>query len=176
MKVIYHCYGGAHSSVTAANIHLGRLPRDRVPNYDELVHQNFFDRQKAEDTGKIIHMGTDAQGNDIYVVGRRSRPCLLENVVNGLSEFFGISMSGYIIADMSSCVSLTMKLGGFLSRRMGLVSMGRPIVTWGTRRNYKRLLAEVDRVLYRLKQSPRGTPRKNKAMSIPFKCPGVEYR
>ncbi|HBC94637.1 MAG TPA: hypothetical protein DCZ10_17500, partial [Pelotomaculum sp.] len=26
MKVIYHCHGGTHSSVTAAAIHLGMLP------------------------------------------------------------------------------------------------------------------------------------------------------
>lgn len=176
MKVIYHCYGGAHSSVTAANIHLGRLPVDRVPLYDEIAGQNFFDRQRVADTGKIIFMGKDAQGNDIYVVGRRSRPYLLENVVSGLSEIFEINSENYIMADVSTCVSLTMKLGGFMSRRMGLVALGRPIVTWGTKRNYKRLLAEVDKVLHSLEQSPQGPPQKNKALNFPIKCPGVECR
>jgi len=43
LKVIYHCYGGAHSSVTAANIHLGLLPRERTPGYRELISQKLFD-------------------------------------------------------------------------------------------------------------------------------------
>ncbi|MFZ5648839.1 MAG: DUF3189 family protein [Bacillota bacterium] len=174
--MIYHCYGGAHSSVTAANIHVGRLPRDRAPLYSELVSQNFFDLQRVADTGKIILMGQDIQGNHIYVVGRRSRPYLLENVVNGLSEIFGINKDSYIIVDVSPCVNLAMKLGGFMSRRMGLVALGRPIVTWGTMRNYKRLLDEVDKVLYMLAKSPQEPPQKNKTRSIPIKCPGVEYR
>ncbi|HPZ72110.1 MAG TPA: DUF3189 family protein, partial [Peptococcaceae bacterium] len=29
MKIIYNCYGGAHSSVTAAALHLGLLPEAR---------------------------------------------------------------------------------------------------------------------------------------------------
>ncbi|HYF92886.1 MAG TPA: DUF3189 family protein [Symbiobacteriaceae bacterium] len=30
-KIIYYCYGAAHSSITAANLHLGHLPLDRRP-------------------------------------------------------------------------------------------------------------------------------------------------
>jgi len=173
LKIIYHCFGGAHSSVTAANIHLGRLPRDRVPRNEELTGQYLFDCHKITDTGKMIFMGRDIFGNDIYVVGRRSRPHLLYNVVSGLSEIFQIDKNSCILVDVSPCVNFTMKVGGFMSRRLGLITTGRPIVTWGTRRNYKRLLAEVEKVFTRLDQKL--PPDKDRQKKFIFRSPEVEY-
>ncbi|MFZ5632688.1 MAG: DUF3189 family protein [Bacillota bacterium] len=154
MKIIYHCYGGTHSSVTAACIHLGLLPRDRVPKYKELIGQELFDRQKVCDIGKIVFMGHDSLGNDIYVVGRQSRPKLLYNVTGGLAELFGIDRDSLMPVDVSSYVNPSMKAGGFMSRKMGLVGLGRPIVAWGTLRNYIRLVAVVEKVYAKLKQAP----------------------
>jgi hypothetical protein len=37
MKIIYCCYGGSHSSVTAAAIHLDMLPLTRKPTSAELL-------------------------------------------------------------------------------------------------------------------------------------------
>ena len=173
MKIIYHCYGGAHSSVTAANIHLGNLPRDRVPRYEELTGQYLFDRHKVKDTGKMIFMGRDHFGNDIYVVGRRSRPNLLCNVISGLSEIFLIDKKSYMLVDVSPCVNFTMKVGGVLSRRMGLITPGRPIVTWGTRRNYKKLLAEVEKVFSWIDQKI--PPGKDRQKNFLLRSPEVEY-
>ncbi|HCX78095.1 MAG TPA: hypothetical protein DG577_01645, partial [Firmicutes bacterium] len=45
--MIYHCYGGAHSSVTAAAVHVGLLARDKTPSRLELVSLPYFDAQKA---------------------------------------------------------------------------------------------------------------------------------
>lgn len=154
MKIIYHCYGGTHSSVTAAGIHLGMLPRDRVPEYRELVKQKLFDRQEGCDIGKIVSMGRDGLGNEIYIVGRRSRPKLLYNVAGGLSDLVGIDRSSLMLVDVSSFVSSSMKAGGFMSRRMGLVMLGRPLVTWGTLRNYSRLVALVEKVFAHINQLP----------------------
>lgn len=173
MKIIYHCFGGAHSSVTAANIHLGRLPKDRVPRNEELIGQYLFDCHKITDTGKMIFMGRDIFGNDIYVVGRRSRPHLLYNVVSGLSDVFQIDKNSYMLTDVSPCVNLTMKLGGFMSRRLGLITAGRPIVTWGTRRNYKKLLAEVEKVFSWIDQKI--PPGKDRQKNFLLRSPEVEY-
>lgn len=146
MKIIYHCYGGTHSSVTAAGIHLGRLPRDRVPGYRELTAQKLFDRRDMFDAGEIILIGSDYLGNEIYVVGRRSRPKLLYNVTESLVRLFDIDPGSLMLVDVSSYVNSSMRAGGFMSRRMGLVGLGRPIVTWGTLRNYSKIVAVVERV------------------------------
>ena len=44
MKIIYHCYGGSHSSVIAAALHLGLLAKDRIPNETELMAIPYFDK------------------------------------------------------------------------------------------------------------------------------------
>ncbi len=154
MKIIYHCYGGTHSSVTAAGIHLGLLPRDRLPEYSEILNQKLFDRRKKCDIGKIVPMGLDGQGNEIYIVGRRSRPKLLYNVAGGLSELLGVDRNNLMLVDVSSFVNSSMKAGGFMSRRMGLIRLGRPIVIWGTIRNYSRLVGLVGQVVSCIKSPP----------------------
>lgn len=154
MKIIYHCYGGTHSSVTAAGIHLGILPRDRLPAPEELTGQKLYDRQRECDAGKIIFMGQDRLGNDVYVVGRRSRPQLLYEVTEVLSDIFNIDMEKLMLVDVSLYINSSMRAGGFMSRKMGLARLGRPIVTWGTLRNYHNLVAVVDKVYTRLKQTP----------------------
>ncbi len=169
MKIIYHCFGGTHSSVTAACIHLGLLPRDRVPGCRELLDQKLFDRREMSDIGKITFVGRDGLGNEVYVVGRRNRPKLLCNVAEGLSVLFGIKHENLMLVDVSSYVSPSMRAGGFMSRRMGLVAIGRPLVTWGTIRNYRRLAAAVEKVLSEITRTREKAPGKkegNAAASI----------
>lgn len=146
MKIIYHCFGGTHSSITAACIHLGLLPKDRIPSHQELLNIIYFDRRNDNDIGKIIKMGTDCLGNDVYVVGRRSRPYLLYNVLDGITWLLNIDSNSLITVDVSAFVNNSMRTGGFISRRMGLVKLGRPIVTWGTLRNYNHLVTMVEKV------------------------------
>ena len=154
MKIIYHCFGGTHSSVTAACIHLGLLPRDRLPKYDELIRITLFDRRDVSTIGKIVFMGKDDLGNEVYVVGRQSRPKLLYHVVEGLTDLFGIHREKIMLIDVSSYVNFLMRTGGFMSRRMGLVLLGRPIVTWGTLNNYKKIVSMVEKVLVEIKKEP----------------------
>ncbi|MCL5058277.1 MAG: DUF3189 family protein [Actinobacteria bacterium] len=147
MKIIYHCYGGAHSSVTAANIHLGLLPKEKIPGYRDLVNQKLFDCHQVKDSGRITFMGRDEAGNEIYIVGRRSRPSLLYNATGGLAEAFGIHSGSYVLVDVSPHVNVTMKAGGIISRRLGLVSIGRPLVTWGTLITYRGIVQLVEKTL-----------------------------
>lgn len=150
MKIIYHCYGGTHSSVTAAAIHLGILPNYRIPSAPELLALDFFDRRGGEDIGRIDFMGRDRYGNDVYVVGRRSRPQILYHITAGLAELFDIRPESYLLVDAGSCVNTSMRIGGVLSRRLGLVRLGRPVVSLGTIMAYKKLCRLVEEVQYRL--------------------------
>ena len=54
MIIIYHCYGGTHSSVMAASLHLGLLPQDKKPTGKELLALPYFDQQSGADFGKIF--------------------------------------------------------------------------------------------------------------------------
>lgn len=43
-------------------------------------------------------------------------------------------------------VNAWMKIGGFTSRKLGIVSIGRPIVTYGTLKSYRGLVDLVGKV------------------------------
>lgn len=132
MKIIYHCYGGAHSSVTAAAIHLGLLPTDRLPTAQDLEGLPFYDRAVRADHGRLRLMGVDADGHEVYVLGRRFMPVLAERVVRGVAEVYGKDPSDLLLVNVLASVNLTMKLGGFVSRGMLLPYVGRPMVERGT--------------------------------------------
>lgn len=132
MKIIYHCFGGTHSSVTAAAAHLGRLPRDRSPRPGELLSIPFFDTRERDDHGTITLMGIDEKDNHVYFAGQRGRPDLLENIINGLARNFAIPTGDYKLVNVMHKINISMRLGGTMSRRFRWVDAGRPLVTLGT--------------------------------------------
>lgn len=140
MIVIYHCYGGAHSSVVAAAVHLGLLPRDRKPSPDELWSVRYFDKQDSHDAGRIRLMGTDCHDNEIYILGRRSDVSLIRRAVEEVGRLMGVWPEGQVLfVDTLPCVNWYMRIGGFLSRAARLKRLGRPTVIYGTRRAYRSL-------------------------------------
>lgn len=152
MKIIYHCWGGSHSSVVCAAIHLGRLPRDRVPTAAELRALPEFDRQTKRDHGRMFHMGRDERGNDVYFLGRRSNGAVIDRILPGMVEVFGLSRDEIITMNTSPYVNPLMVIGGTLSRALGLVRPGRAIVTLGARLAHRRLCRAVEEVQRRAAQ------------------------
>ena len=132
MKIIYHCFGGTHSSVTAAASHLGLLSRERKPHLRELLALPFFDTLEANEQGNIILMGVDQMGNEIYFTGRRSKPEYLENILGGLAQSYHLPVNSYRLINVMPKVNLTMRIGGFLSRQCRWIKTGRPLVALGT--------------------------------------------
>ncbi len=150
MKIIYHCYGGTHSSVTAAFIHLDLLPADCIPGRKIFYRIPFYDRQESSEHGHIFFAGVDRMGNEIYVAAQRGRPEVLINIFQGLAEIFDIPPQEYLLINITPEVNPVMRLGGYLSRRLGLIKLGRPIVIMGTRASYFRLVSLVKKVKHEL--------------------------
>ncbi len=146
MKIIYHCYGGAHASVTAAAIHLGWLPTERLPENEELKQVPYFDKPTAEDHGRIRLMNTDEFGNEIYIVGRRAESRVFENMAKGLMAVYKIPDDQFCFIDVMPYVNWKMMLGGFTSRRLGAAWFGRPIIVAGVKYSYWKIVSLVNRV------------------------------
>ncbi|MDK2984634.1 MAG: hypothetical protein PWQ96_276 [Clostridia bacterium] len=146
MKVIYHCYGGAHSSVTAAAIHLGYLPENRTPSAKEIMQVPLYDKHTDSDHGKIFLFGIDEHNNEIYVVGCRSLGDTFDSILRGIGDIAGIDHSDTILVNTLSAVNWKMRIGGYLSRRLGIIALGRPIVLSGTRSNYQKFVKMVNSV------------------------------
>lgn len=139
MKIFYFCFAGSHSSVIAANIHLRRLPEDQIPTIEEIVTVNEFDRRSVKDAGIPYFLGQDANGNDVYVIGfGKDREIGLQTIYN-LLEQLAVPTTEWKFFDTLSEINWLTKLGGFLSGRLGLVSIGRVLAAKGIQGCYYRL-------------------------------------
>lgn len=146
MKIIYHCWGGSHSSVVCAAIHLGSLPRDRVPSAAELRSVPQFDNQTRRDHGRIIRMGRDEAGNDVYFLGRRSNGPVIDRILPGMAGALGLPAGEIVTLNTMPYVNVLMVIGGTMSRALGIIWPGRAIVTYGTRVAHRQLCHAVDKM------------------------------
>ncbi|ATW24108.1 DUF3189 family protein [Candidatus Formimonas warabiya] len=146
MKIIYCCYGGSHSSVTAAAIHLGMLPGTRRPTFQELLSVPFYEQQKAKDHGYFRFMGFDEYRNEVYIIGKHNLGPSFEKIIRQIGEAFHIDQQEIVLVDTMPYVNLAMMIGGFTSRRLGLERIGRPIVILGTQNAYFNLVSLVHRL------------------------------
>ncbi|MGQ9711192.1 MAG: DUF3189 family protein [Desulfotomaculales bacterium] len=145
LNIIYHCYGGTHSSVLAACIHLGILKDRVIPTGKELLALSGFDERDAADLGTIHFYGRDEAGNRIFVLGRNGCPAM--------PAFFYRVLAGALqtdvrclMVDTASCLNLLTRLGGLISCRLGLKGIGRPLLILGARLAYPKLAALVSTV------------------------------
>ena len=147
MKIIYHCYGGSHSSVIAAALHLGLLAKDRIPNETDLMAVPYFDKTTNADFGSIRFMGKDEYNNEVYVLGKKNMGDRYSNLLKGIAKILG-EEEQLLAVNCMNRVNMFMKLGGFSSRKMGLVSLGRPVVVQGSRKAFLELvnLVEITRL------------------------------
>lgn len=145
MKVIYHCYGGAHSSVIAAALHLKLIEKHRLPSIEEMMAIPYYDKTDNGDFGSIRFMGIDESGNEVYVLGKKSMGDRYTQILVGVAEILGVG-DQIIATDCLNRVNMSMKLGGFLSRRVGLVFPGRPVLLRGTRKAFMTLVNLVETV------------------------------
>lgn len=140
--IIYHCYGGSHSSVTAAGMQNGMLPRDRVATSQELLQIPHFDRFEPVVHGHFRFIGWDRE-KVVYVLGKKLLGSQVNRLLKGAAALAGCGERIFAV-DTTAPVNLLMVIGGFLSRRLNLVALGRPLVLWGTRLAYSSLLHLVE--------------------------------
>ncbi|MEW6183660.1 MAG: DUF3189 family protein [Bacillota bacterium] len=132
MHIVYHCFGGTHSSVIAAALHTGLLYEKRPPDEKSSFTLPYFDTQDGRDRGKLYFYGIDECGNRVYIIGRgRDTEALQlvfgEQIENGLRA---------VIVNTLPCFPFILKVGGFISRRLKRPRLGRPLVFAGIRRGY----------------------------------------
>lgn len=146
MKYIYNCFGGSHSSVTAAGIHLGLLPRERVANNKELLSLPYYDAQVSKDHGRLRFLGYDEKGNEIYITGSRNLRNEYERIMRSVLPLTGVKQKDVVIINTMPYVNLWMMIGGYLSRRLGFSRVGRFIILYGTRCSYYKFIHLVNLV------------------------------
>lgn len=144
MIFIYCCYGGAHSSPVAAAIHIGKLDLIRIPTAQEIYNIKYYDKVDSTERGKLLYMGDDQSGNKIYVLGRGNEKVGIEQAIKSGFALAGASQGDLVFIDTLSVVNLIMRIGGFLSRKLKLIFIGRPLVIWGTQKAFMQLVKIVE--------------------------------
>lgn len=146
MKIIYHCYAGTHSSVLAAAVHLGLIEAGTSLSERELFNCPLFDRLNQEHIGKINRMGEDNHGNEIFVLGCKNAGSMVEKILPEFCRIFNLDNNDLLMVSTIPCLNILLRIGGFLSRRAGLVTPGRFFLLLGARwamNNIKLAVGEV---------------------------------
>lgn len=150
MIVVYHDVGGAHSSCVAANIHINKLPIDEVPDKKKVLAMPTFDNLKGKDHGHLIYIGVDEFGAKVFTLSRMYKPDLVIPAISDMYTILNGNSEGIYLVDTSPTVNNYMRIGGFSSRVLGMVGFGRPIVTYGTLKSYKKISKLVESVKQRM--------------------------
>lgn len=134
MIIFYCCYGRSHTSVAAAALHLGWLnPSDA--SVEDIVRLPDFDRASAKDFGLPLFLAQDSLGNQVFILGHGSAGKLVERALKSALEHCGWTPEEILIIRTDECLNIWTRIGGFLSRRLGLVFPGRTLAAWGIRRS-----------------------------------------
>lgn len=146
MRVVFYDYGGSHTSVVAANLLTGRLPGS-LPSDDELLALNYFDKTTPQDFGHLHYAGEDNLGNQVYSLGAKSGK--YGYVLAALTKLMGAEERFHFRSTMPY-LNLHLRIGGFLSRRLNLVFIGRPLVIAGIKKTFNHLQLMVNQTEARL--------------------------
>ncbi len=125
VKIIYHCYGGAHSSVLAAAVHLGILDIKDKLNERVLASCPFFDKTGSKDAGRIFFMGKDESGNDVFIMGCKNAGEVVERALMDFSRLTGFNEKNILLVNTLPYVNILLRIGGLFSRKLGLTKVGR---------------------------------------------------
>lgn len=144
MKIIYCCYGGAHSSPIAAAIHLGYLSTTKCPTGEELWRLPYFDKTDGRDRGNVMFVGIDGDGHEVYICGRGREKLGIEQAIRSGIRLACGSQEDILFVDTLSAVNLWMRIGGYLSRQWKVTQVGRPIVIFGSQMAFFNLVEIVN--------------------------------
>lgn len=140
MRVVFHCYGGTHASPVAAAIYLRKLDESRRPSLRDLMQLELFDEVESRDFGRLIPVGRGDRGDDVYVLGCGRHPQIVLQALKGFTKLLGGDPDEWLMADVRPHINWVMRVGGFASRSLHLVALGRPLVGLGTLLAYPKLV------------------------------------
>ena len=146
MKIIYHCYGGTHTSVLAASIHVGKINKEKLPDNKEINELKYFDDVSPKDYGKLHFVGMDELGNEIYSCGMKKSASIVKKALKDILKIYNLQPEEIYFASTLGLVTFSIRIGGFLSRHLGLIRLGRPLVIYGSRSNFYNIVNFVDQV------------------------------
>ncbi|MCK8817751.1 DUF3189 family protein [Natroniella sulfidigena] len=152
MKVIYYCYGSAHTSVLAAALHVGLLPLQKKADSETIKNLPYYDQVESDQIGSPILYGEDDLKNQVYILGLGGERKLMKQILYNYLELCGVNTNDIMLIGALTHANLWTKVGGFLSRRCGIITLGRPLTIYSLLKEYDCYVDLVLNVKQRLKQ------------------------
>ena len=152
MKLVYHCFGGAHTSITCASIHLNYLPKDKIPTERDFRSIPFYDEMESHRVGTALFMGKDELGFDVYVWGMKGGKSLVIPSIRSYINQSNPKRNEILFVNALANLHPLTSIGGITSRRLGLVSIGRAMTIRGIIITYPAFVDLVARVKENLRK------------------------
>lgn len=147
MIIVYCCYGGTHSSPVAAAIHLGMIKSIDNVSVEDIWSVKYFDRVETTARGKLNFVGEDEHGNQVFVCGRGSEKQGIEKAIISGVTLAGGDKEQLKFVDTLPAVNILMRIGGYMSRQLHWIRIGRPLVIKGT----QKAIPNLARIVYNTK-------------------------
>src|SRR5690554_5561830 len=123
------------------------LPTNRLANKEEILSNPYFDLTTNSEIGLPLYLGVDSWGNEIYCMGWGIfKEKILSSILLLKDRDREFLFNKIIFVYALPVANIFMRLEGFLSRRVGLVSIGRALVIKGARKRYMDFIDLVQRV------------------------------
>ncbi|MGB4214727.1 MAG: DUF3189 family protein, partial [Dethiobacteria bacterium] len=120
------------------------LPRTLQPRLDEILALPYFDRAGRAEVGTLHYAGRNPGGNSVFILGSRHWGAEVRGQAAALLRLAASPMPKVAVIDCLPHVTLPVRLGGYISQRLGLTAIGRPLVGRGILWNYSRILELVE--------------------------------
>lgn len=144
MIIIFQCFGGTHTSIVAASLYTGRLSRQRAPQTRELIALPYYDRMDSSEMGKLHFIGPDKWDNPVFALGSGKWGAEIREILAAFLDLSGRKKQPVAVIDCLQTINSVTRIGGYISRCLGLTGIGRPLVNYGIQSGYRQLLHLVE--------------------------------
>lgn len=147
MKIFYYCCSGIHAAAVAAAVHLGHIsgsPEEAVRRLGRFKYFDYYPPSAVR--GTPLFMGADNDGNEVYTIPVDRERFLAPKAVRGLMRIFKVPVEEVLLVDTVKHTNNTMKMGAFISQKLGLKTAGRTIMYWAVKRSFHQYTKQVEQV------------------------------
>lgn len=102
-------------------------------------------------------MGKDEYGSEVFILGMGSDRLLIKKAIYSFLTHLGLKTEELLMVDTLKNINLITKIGGFISRRLGLIWIGRPLTVIGIQQKYQDFIQLVNDVKNTEKQILKST-------------------
>jgi len=125
-----------------------------APDSETITRLPGFDTVTTEALGHVTEVGVDKGGHRVFVASLGPRRTITRAALELLLREVIPNHENYILVDSLRCIHWKTRVGGFVSRRLGWIRIGRPLAIEGIQKSFNCFKVVVTEVKSLLRASP----------------------